>query len=135
MGNLAARLKTAALAIGLPMGVLSGTSKPAQCQAVTSTGPIAQLGPRPFYLTQLRPEGELKQQLQACQQQPFYRHDFSIGHRGAPLQFAEHSQQSYQAAIAMGAGIVECDVAFTADQQLIIQLHLRRRQRPLRLRQ
>lgn len=91
----------------------------AGCQAVTSTAPIAQLGPRPFYLTQLLPEGELKQQLQACQQQPFYRHDFSIGHRGAPLQFAEHSQQSYQAAIAMGAGIVECDVAFTADQQLV----------------
>lgn len=79
----------------------------------------AQLGPRPFYLTALLPEGELKHKLQACQQQPFYRHDFSIGHRGAPLQFAEHSLESYQAAITMGAGIVECDVAFTADQQLV----------------
>lgn len=84
-----------------------------------SARPAAQLGPRPFYLVDVLPDGELKQRLQACQQQPVYRHDFSIGHRGAPLQFAEHSLESYQAAIRMGAGIVECDVAFTADQQLV----------------
>lgn len=87
--------------------------------ACQTAAPPAQLGPRPFYLTQLLAEGDLKQQLQACQQQPFYRHDFSIGHRGAPLMFAEHSQQSYQAAIDMGAGILECDAAFTADKQLV----------------
>lgn len=76
-------------------------------------------GPRPLYLLNALPDGELKQRLQACKTQPFYRHDFSIGHRGAPLMFAEHSKQSYQAAIDMGAGIVECDVAFTADKQLV----------------
>jgi glycerophosphoryl diester phosphodiesterase len=45
--------------------------------------------------------------------------DFSIGHRGACLQFPEHTLESYEAAIWMGAGIVECDVAFTADRQLV----------------
>lgn len=79
----------------------------------------AQLGPRPFYLVQSLPEGVLKQQLQSCAAGPFYRTDFSIAHRGAPLMFPEHSKPSYEAAISMGAGIVECDVAFTADQQLV----------------
>ncbi len=79
----------------------------------------AQLGPRPFYLVQSLPEGALKQQLQSCADGPFYRTDFSIAHRGAPLMFPEHSKPSYQAAINMGAGIVECDVTFTADQQLV----------------
>ena len=30
--------------------------------------------------------------------------DFSIGHRGAPLQFPEHTRESYVAAAQMGAG-------------------------------
>lgn len=80
---------------------------------------VIQLGPRPFYLLQALPEGALKQQLQSCSNGPFYRTDFSIAHRGAPLMFPEHSKQSYQAAINMGAGIAECDVTFTADKQLV----------------
>lgn len=95
----------------------------AGCKLVGSTEtdakPLVSPGPRPLYLLQALPDGDLKQRLQACKTQPFYRHDFSIGHRGAPLMFAEHSKQSYQAAIDMGAGIVECDVAFTADKQLV----------------
>lgn len=87
--------------------------------AETDAKPLVSPGPRPLYLLQALPDGDLKQRLQACKTQPFYRHDFSIGHRGAPLMFAEHSKQSYQAAIDMGAGIVECDVAFTADKQLV----------------
>lgn len=79
----------------------------------------AQLGPRPFYLLQSLPEGALKQQLQSCADGPFYRTDFSIAHRGAPLMFPEHSESSYRAAISMGAGIAECDVTFTADKQLV----------------
>lgn len=78
-----------------------------------------QLGPRPLYLLQALPEGALKQKLQSCANGPFYRTDFSIAHRGAPLMFPEHSQQSYQAAISMGAGIAECDVTFTSDKQLV----------------
>jgi glycerophosphoryl diester phosphodiesterase len=45
--------------------------------------------------------------------------DFSIAHRGAPLQFPEHTRESYIAAARMGAGIVECDVAFTKDRELV----------------
>lgn len=45
--------------------------------------------------------------------------DFSIGHRGAPLQFPEHTEISYKAAAQMGAGILECDVAFTKDLELV----------------
>lgn len=45
--------------------------------------------------------------------------DFSIGHRGACLQFPEHTLESYTAALEMGAGIVECDVTFTQDLELV----------------
>jgi len=45
--------------------------------------------------------------------------DFSIGHRGAALQFPEHTLESYKAAAIMGAGVIECDVTFTSDRQLI----------------
>lgn len=81
--------------------------------------PHVELGPRPAYLADLLPPGELKTALNQCLQQPAKRHPFSIGHRGAPLQFPEHSKASYLAAIRMGAGIVECDVTFTADKQLV----------------
>ncbi|CAM5222592.1 glycerophosphodiester phosphodiesterase family protein [Alishewanella longhuensis] len=81
--------------------------------------PQVELGPRPAYLTDLLPAGELKTKLSQCLQQPAKRQSFSIGHRGAPLQFPEHSQASYMAAIRMGAGILECDVTFTADKQLV----------------
>lgn len=78
-----------------------------------------QLGPRPYYLIEgLRP-GELKERLQKCSEGPFRRADFSIGHRGAAQQFAEHTKESYQAAARMGAGIVECDVTFTGDGELV----------------
>ena len=35
------------------------------------------------------------------------------------MQFPEHSEESYEAAARMGAGIVECDVTFTKDRQLV----------------
>ena len=57
--------------------------------------------------------GRLKHRLSQCKDGPFHRTDFSIGHRGAALQFPEHSKESYEAAARMGAGIVECDVTFT----------------------
>lgn len=78
-----------------------------------------ELGPRPFWLVDDMDEGPLKDKLAQCDRGPFYRSDFSIGHRGAPLQFPEHTQESYEAAARMGAGIVECDVTFTADQELV----------------
>lgn len=63
--------------------------------------------------------GPLKDKLRSCAAGPFYKTDFSISHRGAPLQFPEHTRESYVAAAVQGAGIVECDVAFTKDRQLV----------------
>ncbi|MCB1741950.1 MAG: glycerophosphodiester phosphodiesterase [Gammaproteobacteria bacterium] len=81
--------------------------------------PAVQLGPRPFYLVEGMDEGRLKDRLMQCQEGPFYRTDFSIGHRGAAMQFPEHSDVSYRAGARMGAGIVECDVTFTNDGELV----------------
>jgi glycerophosphoryl diester phosphodiesterase len=80
--------------------------------------PEAQIGPRPFYLVEKMKDGPLKTQLSQCTG-PFRKTDFSIAHRGAPLQFPEHSRESYQAAARMGAGVIECDVTFTKDRQLV----------------
>lgn len=78
-----------------------------------------QLGPRPFYLVAGMDEGKLKDRLKQCEDGPFYQTDFSIGHRGAPLQFPEHTKESYEAAARTGAGIIECDVTFTRDGELV----------------
>jgi glycerophosphoryl diester phosphodiesterase len=78
-----------------------------------------QLGPRPFYLVDGMDEGPLKDKLKQCKHGPFRRTDFSIGHRGAALQFPEHTKEAYQAGARMGAGIVECDVTFTKDGDLV----------------
>jgi glycerophosphoryl diester phosphodiesterase len=78
-----------------------------------------QLGPRPFYLVEGMDEGKLKDRLLRCENGPFYRTDFSIGHRGAALGFPEHTKESYEAGARMGAGIVECDVTFTKDGELV----------------
>jgi glycerophosphoryl diester phosphodiesterase len=82
-------------------------------------GHSVQLGPRPFFLVQDMDEGPLKETLEQCTEGPFKRTDFSIGHRGAALQFPEHTRESYEAAARMGAGIVECDVTFTQDRELV----------------
>jgi glycerophosphoryl diester phosphodiesterase len=78
-----------------------------------------QLGPRPFFLVNEMEDGRLKRQLQKCTSGPFRKSDFSIGHRGAALQFPEHTRESYEAGARMGAGILECDVTFTKDKQLV----------------
>jgi len=78
-----------------------------------------QVGPRPYYLVEDMDPGPLKTALQQCSEKPLKKTDFSIGHRGAALQFPEHTKESYEAAARMGAGIVECDVTFTKDRQLV----------------
>lgn len=78
-----------------------------------------QLGPRPFFLVNDMEPGALKNKLKHCGDGPFRKTDFSIGHRGAALQFPEHTKESYEAAALMGAGIVECDVTFTKDKELV----------------
>ncbi len=82
-------------------------------------GHSVQLGPRPFFLVQDMDESPLKETLEQCTEGPFKRTDFSIGHRGAGLQIPEHTRESYVAAARMGAGIVECDVTFTKDRELV----------------
>ncbi len=82
-------------------------------------GHNVQLGPRPFFLIQDMDASPLKRRLQGCAEGPFKKTDFSIGHRGAALQFPEHTRESYEAGARMGAGILECDVTFTKDLQLV----------------
>ena len=78
-----------------------------------------EVGVRPqFLISQIR-NPDLKAKLEACLDKPQERKLFSIAHRGAPLQFAEHTAESYAAAHRMGAGIQECDVAFTKDKKLV----------------
>jgi glycerophosphoryl diester phosphodiesterase len=86
----------------------------------TAAAPV-QLGSRPFYLLDNMDAGPLKDLLQQCANETivYTPKDFSIGHRGAPLQFPEHTRESYLAAAHMGAGIIECDVTFTKDRQLV----------------
>jgi len=78
-----------------------------------------QLGPRPYYLVERMEPGPLKESLERCTEDLPRPSDFSIGHRGATMQFPEHTAESYRAAARMGAGIIECDVTFTKDLQLV----------------
>lgn len=108
------------------VGVLLGLASDASARSDTAAHAkpaklVVQLGPRPFYLVEQMSEGALKQDLQKCAARTgrYEPSDFSIGHRGAALQFPEHTLESYQAAARMGAGILECDVTFTADAELV----------------
>src|SRR4029453_5385377 len=104
----------ATFALGMTLSGLSG-SIGAHAQDVTIQ---PQVGPRPFYLVGKMKDGPLKTTLKQCTG-PFRKTDFSIGHRGAALQFPEHTKESYEAAARMGAGVIECDVTFTKDRQLV----------------
>jgi glycerophosphoryl diester phosphodiesterase len=62
----------------------------------------------------------LKTKLEKCANGPFSVTGFSIGHRGGgTLQFPEETVESTMAGARMGAGILECDVAFTGDRGLV----------------
>lgn len=100
----------------LSLAVLAAAALP-----LWATAAPAQLGPRPFFLADDMSDGPLKQELQACaaDKKLYRKADFSIGHRGAPLLFPEHTRESYVAAARMGAGVLECDVAFTLDKELV----------------
>ncbi|MEH6453096.1 MAG: glycerophosphodiester phosphodiesterase family protein [Psychromonas sp.] len=80
-----------------------------------------QIGSRPALLVEQLTEGELKDTLSACINdiKKYQVSDFSIAHRGAPLMYPEHTRESYLAAARMGAGVLECDVAFTKDAELV----------------
>jgi len=74
---------------------------------------------RPIALAEKLPEGPLKTGLLNCEAADPVRSEFSISHRGAPLGFPEHTREGYLAAAKMGAGVIECDVTFTKDKQLV----------------
>ena len=86
--------------------------------AAASAG-VVEIGPRPYFLIERMQDGPLKSRLQSCADRPMERKLFSIGHRGAPLMFPEHTVESNTAAARMGAGILECDVTFTKDKELV----------------
>jgi glycerophosphoryl diester phosphodiesterase len=111
-------------AVKLPAALciaLASFSSMAQTPPATSAIPIStiQVGQRPFFLVSDMVPSPLKDKLQSCGNGPFAKTNFSIGHRGAAMQFPEHTKESYEAAARMGAGIVECDVTFTKDKALV----------------
>ncbi|MDC8445143.1 MAG: glycerophosphodiester phosphodiesterase [Nitrosomonas sp.] len=108
-----------AFVLALPAAAWSGKGDESAQNGNKGRATNIQLGPRPFFLVQDMDQGPLKDKLESCEKGPFKRTDFSIGHRGAPLQFPEHTLESYEAAARMGAGIVECDVTFTQDKELV----------------
>ena len=81
--------------------------------------PSISVGPRPMFLIQGMDPSPLKERLLKCRGDIVRRTKFSIAHRGAPLQFPEHTKEAYEAGARMGAGIVECDVTFTKDGALV----------------
>ncbi|KAF2628372.1 PLC-like phosphodiesterase [Macroventuria anomochaeta] len=78
-----------------------------------------QVGDRPYFLVDDMDEGSLKKKLESCSEGPFKSSDFVFAHRGASLQYPEHTYAAYSAARRQGAGVIECDVAFTEDKQLV----------------
>lgn len=87
--------------------------------AAPALGDTAQVGARPEYLVSQMTDGPLKEKLASCLGNNFQSTPFSIAHRGAPMQFPEHTAEGYAAGTAMGAGIIECDVTFTSDGALV----------------
>ena len=64
---------------------------------------VITVGPRPYALIDRMEDGDLKDKLLSCAAGPFQRTHFSIGHRGAPMQFPEHTVESNLAAARMAA--------------------------------
>ncbi|MCP1198010.1 glycerophosphodiester phosphodiesterase family protein [Notoacmeibacter sp. MSK16QG-6] len=114
-------LAAATIFAGSPAFAQSGdtnTETPASSIQAPDVGTIT-YGVRPAYLVDVMDEGELKTKLQGCLANTPTKSNWSIGHRGAMLAFPEHTAEGYIAAARMGAGIVECDVTFTKDHELV----------------
>ncbi len=102
---------------------VSGLANAAAALAMIFAAPVladtGQPDARALSLIEQLSDSPLKQRLMGCADKPVRRTLFSIGHRGAPLGFPEHTVASYQAAARQGAGIVECDVTFTSGRELV----------------
>lgn len=101
------------------VGVLSTVILASVTFSTWAANEPAFVGVRPAFLVDEMQASPLKTKLLQCSEGPFVRTEFALGHRGAALQFPEHTKESYLAAIRSGAGIVECDVTFTKDKQLV----------------
>jgi glycerophosphoryl diester phosphodiesterase len=100
------------------VGEASDNSVPADCPDLAATGrPLP--GPRFDALLAGLPPGELRERLETGADRPFAASELAIGHRGAALRYPEHTRESYLAAARTGAGVIECDVTFTRDRQLV----------------
>jgi glycerophosphoryl diester phosphodiesterase len=91
----------------------------AAAPATADTDLRIEYGARPDFLISRMDDSPLREQLMACSSQRAMSSGFSIGHRGAALFYPEHTVESYTAAAQQGAGILECDVTFTADLELV----------------
>lgn len=109
----------ALLALAVDLTVASPVKRP-RWQQPTPQDYLVSLGVRPYYLIQNMTEGPLKSKLESCYNNPPSITGWSIGHRGGgTLQIPEETVQSTMAGARMGAGILECDVSFTSDLQLV----------------
>lgn len=91
----------------------------AVCLFMAQIVKASSMNDRTSYLIEKMPDSELKRTLASCKNKAIISTPFSIGHRGAPLFYPEHTKESYIAAASMGAGALECDVTFTKDKQLV----------------
>jgi len=99
--------------------LLLGCSSASESQIDAHEPGLFHLGDRPAMLAKLLEEGSLKDQLANCDLTGLGQSELSFGHRGAPFQFAEHTRAGYIAAASQGAGVLECDVTFTKDKELV----------------
>jgi glycerophosphoryl diester phosphodiesterase len=105
-----------------PIGCAANVEDGGRCRAPISEatqGRSVCRALRPFSRVLGMDDEPLEAESNRCSVGPFRKSDFSIGHRGAALGFPEHTKESYEAAARMGAGIIECDVTFTKDKQLV----------------
>jgi glycerophosphoryl diester phosphodiesterase len=113
-------MRSIAIAVSTAVAAALCTAAAARAADDDKRPSSVQLGPRPYYLVDKLADGPLKSKLQQCANGPFHQTQFSIGHRGGgTLQFPEHTKESHQAGARMGAGILECDVTFTRDGELV----------------
>jgi glycerophosphoryl diester phosphodiesterase len=109
-----------AVAFALMLSLCSGCgSNPDGAGTLLQHSPALALHDRPLRLLDDLADGPLKERLDGCRGQPMTATAFSIGHRGAPLGYPEHTEASFRAAARQGAGVLECDVTFTADRVLV----------------
>jgi len=95
----------------------------AVCVGLALSAPGSRADPKPndrvAWLLERLTDSPLRERLTACLASPTLPSTFSIGHRGAPLYYPEHTRESYLEAARQGAAIIECDVTFTRDRALV----------------